>query len=422
MKKDNANAVREAAKKKAIEQMQLLADIQRTFADAKQTQADRRRADAGRRRRQTDAGKKDEITPTQFETALRDYENAYINQTANLGNALQTLATACTRSVIRKCIRTGGSKVIINLANTYSKDIANIKRIQTLIDESSTMRYNADGNIEFIIDDEKSRQAEKLLLQCLDDGCDLMQDAVITILNETQKAQERAGGQFQPLFLETTYQQRILKRKVYIKTEESKGAWVDAETTPIQEVYRAIRRSIENSRAVQVAQNGYTYIEDYATDESGAEETIYRRFAKYADIGGYVTDYNGAETVYTADNWTADEMDALIATLNLTSRQMQVLKYRLQGYGVKAIATAIYGRSTKEDATARKTQDDNRKKEIRKTLKAIQKKCLILGIQPIKEYPKEDESETINAVIPQIQSIIIPSGYKTTAQWQAVNK
>jgi len=83
-------------------------------------------------------------------------------------------------------------------------------------------------------------------------------------------------------------------------------------------------------------------IEDYATDsESGTEERIYNRLPKYADLGGYETDFNGACTFYTVDEQTTQDMGELIERLNLTAKQAKVLQLRLCGYGDRAIATYL---------------------------------------------------------------------------------
>ena len=43
----------------------------------------------------------------------------------------------------------------------------------------------------------------------------------------------------------------------------------------------------------------------------------------------------------TTDSQTAADMSTLVTRLELTDRQATVLKYRIQGYGIKAIATRL---------------------------------------------------------------------------------
>ncbi len=57
-------------------------------------------------------------------------------------------------------------------------------------------------------------------------------------------------------------------------------------------------------------------------------------------------------------------MESLLAKLNLTSRQAQIIKYRLQGYGYKAIGTKLGVRA------------DN----VRNAMKAIQAKAEAIGL------------------------------------------
>ena len=88
--------------------------------------------------------------------------------------------------------------------------------------------------------------------------------------------------------------------------------------------------------------------------------------AKYADLGGYACDFNKACTLYSADAQTVEDTDELISRMNLTKKQAQVLSLRQSGYGYKAIATYL-------GVTQR---------AVAKTVEAIQKKALAIGLQP----------------------------------------
>ena len=128
---------------------------------------------------------------------------------------------------------------------------------------------------------------------------------------------------------------------------DTAAAWETVETTPLRTVYAAVRQYIQaNANVAADPRNGYAYIEDYATadPETGetALETVYRRIGKYADMGGYETDVSGRPTSrYTADRGTWETTAALLEKLNLSMRQRQIIRYRLQGYGLQAIATAL---------------------------------------------------------------------------------
>ena len=162
------------------------------------------------------------------------------------------------------------------------------------------------------------------------------------------------------------YYVRRLSRRVYIRSDES-AAYRDDETTPIQEVYRAVRQAVQNSRAVQTdPRNGYSYIEDMTADGLDA---IYHRLNKYADLGGY--DCNGN---YTTDRQAAADYETLVASLNLTDRQAQILRLRMQGKGYKAIATYL-------GVTQR---------AIAKTVGQIQTKATAAGLTPHGQTTAQD--------------------------------
>ena len=75
---------------------------------------------------------------------------------------------------------------------------------------------------------------------------------------------------------------RKLKKKVWIKVSESVNGWETVETSPIREVYKAVRREVANNRSLNIdPSNGYLYLEDLAKDDKSNEEaTVYRRLNK----------------------------------------------------------------------------------------------------------------------------------------------
>ena len=178
------------------------------------------------------------------------------------------------------------------------------------------------------------------------DGNDLVNAATVAILEQREQFKRLVSvepEQF-PNWLEFPFEKTELSRRVYIKDGATQTRTI--ETTPIQQVFRAVRRAIMSSRAVQSdPRNGYLYIEQMATDpETGDPVELYRRLPKYADLGGYATGINGTtdySSSYTATAETLERYDQTIARLNLTDRQAEILKYRLQGYGYKAIATRL---------------------------------------------------------------------------------
>lgn len=277
-------------------------------------------------------------TPTTFADLVQAYNAAPRNE-----KTLVDLATATTYAVLKKVINTTNNPTLQTVRKELTRDRADLDRLAYANDNATRLVFNDGGDlVSETLDPSLVQAAATLAGLPLGDGLDLVNDAIVAILDETAKQIDRDPDL--AVDFERVYTVRRLNRKVWIKTADSVGAWETVETTPIQEVYKAIRRSIDRSRAMQTdPRNGYTYLADLATDsETGETCEIYRRLPKYADMGGHVCDFNGKETVATtADSETVDQTDRLVAAMGLTDREMTVLKYRLSGYGYKAIATAM---------------------------------------------------------------------------------
>jgi len=230
---------------------------------------------------------------------------------------------------------------------------------------------NADGDaVTETVDKDAAAALAALVGETLSDGIDLVQTAAAALL---EQAAAHADG---PGWLDRPYTVRRLSRRVYVKAEDS-AAYRDDETTPAQEVYRAVRRAVQESRAVQTdPRNGYTYIEDLTAD---GLDVIYFRLHKYADLGGYAHNGQDGDRLpgspagfgqggghYTADRQTVTDYNAIMAKLNLTDRQAEVLRLRMQGKGYKAIATYL-------GVTQR---------AIAKTVEQVQKKAVAIGLTP----------------------------------------
>lgn len=320
-------------------------------------------------------------TNNAFTTLLRTYETATRNRNGNTDtetaytNALTELATACTFSVLKKLCNVGGTvtettksttdtaKTIRQLRQSLAKDLHDLNRLAYASNNATALEYNQDGDLQSVVKDKDLQNA--LTALCADtfgDGIDLMHTAVTTILTETAKATDLTAD-----FMETPYNVRRLKRKVYIKDANSLGGYETTQTTAIQEVYKAIRRDIESNRTMQIASNKYTYLESIATDtESDTETAIYRRLPKYSGLAYETTDYNGKITAITADTETVDTTDRILEKLNLTAKQAKILELRQSGYGYKAIATYL---GVTHNA-------------VINTIKKVQKKAVAIGLTP----------------------------------------
>lgn len=277
-----------------------------------------------------------------FNAVKRAYETALATG-KDSADELTALATAVAYSVLNKCIdpqrkaapqretvsATGYNPALVQLKHGIAADLATLDNLRTAADKATRTAYNADGDLTTETADKDAEKAVAALIgETLSDGIDLVQAAALAILE--QAAEHAAdGGEW----LDTPHTVRRLSRRVYIRTEDS-AAYRDDETTPIQEVYRAVRQTVQNSRAIQTdPRNGYSYVEDLTAD---GLETIYYRLHKYADLGGY--DCNGN---YTTDRQNVADYETLVARLDLTDRQAQILRFRMQGKGYKAIATYL---------------------------------------------------------------------------------
>lgn len=329
-------------------------------------------------RKATIAQTADESKRKTLADIIREYETAYTTNAADLADKLYTLATAAAYSGVNKTIDpqrkaaaerdgvsdSGMNPALVALRRGIAADLADLAALHDCADRESVLVWTEDGETRRETADPAARDVvARLVNECLTDGIDLVQEAVTAILEESAKADTSAAG-----WMEKPYKTRRVARRVLTIMDTERTDWKEAETTPIQEVYRAVRRAIADSRAVQTdPRNGYSYIEELTADpETGALDTLYIRLGKYADLGGYAKDANGAQTFYTADRQTALDYASMLAALNLTARQTTIVKMRMGGKGTKAIAAAL-------GVTPQ---------NIKTQLKRIQDKCTALGYTP----------------------------------------
>lgn len=318
-----------------------------------------------------------------FTDLITAYENAHATG-ADTTTALYNLATAIALSVVRKCIdpqrktateretvsNNGINPALVDIKRGIVADLAYLDKLTTAHNTATTLQYNKAGElVKVVVDKSADKSATALQGVVLSDGLDLVNSAVVAILEQT--AEHATGGAG---WLETPYTARRICKRVLIQADTS-AKWETVETTPIQEIYRAVRREIQNSKAMQTdPRNGYTYIEDTATDpESTATETIYRRLQKWADLGGYTQgghyDTHGNATtggLYTADPQSVADYESVLSALNLTDRQATIVSLRMRGYGYQAIATYM----------------GIRESNVRTILSRLREKCERVGFSP----------------------------------------
>lgn len=288
-----------------------------------------------------------------FSALLQKFaEESKDTTTATYTDTLTELATAVAYSVLKKCIdpqrkntsgqvsNSGYNTTLVSIRNELTSAKATLANTSYCNNNAVRLTYNEDGDmIEEVINKDLKNALTTLASATIGDGYDLVNTAIVSILEEVHKQAERGES----IDLEKPYTVRRLKKKVWIKSVDSVDGWETVETSPIREIYKSVRRYINQTGALSTdAKNGYLYIEDISKDsDSGESEAIYRRLSKYSDLGGYACDFNGACTFYSADEKTADDYESMIAKLNLTKRQAQVLQLRTSGYGCVAIGTYL---------------------------------------------------------------------------------
>ncbi len=308
-----------------------------------------------------------------FTDLLRQYEKEYNNDKTSVAfsNVLDELATAVAYSVIKKCLdpqrkgrkdgevsNSGCNTQLDEVKRSIYRDKNTLANIDYSCKQAFVTVYNEDGDRQTKTKDSDYRYAyNKLSQQTLGDGLDLVHVAMVALLDESEKADRTKEN-----YLENTYGVRRLKKKVWIKSEDSINGWETVETSPIKEVYKAVRREVANNRSLNIdPSNGYLYLEDLATDEESNEETtIYRRLNKFSDLAGNVTDFNGAVKFETVDANSVTDYDTMVEELELTARQTKILELRMGGYGYVAIATYL----------------GVNEKSVRDVLKTVQKKAI----------------------------------------------
>lgn len=279
-----------------------------------------------------------------FNKLKREFEQAYALDN-DYSAEIQNLAIAIARSVLGKVIdpqrkvagekktvsNSGINKALDELKRGVYFDTQNLDNIRYWSNQPYETEYTKDGDIHTVKNPTAEMAFDTLLDYTLTDGIDLVNAAIVALL---ELAEEHATNGAE--WLDSAYTVRRLSKRVYIRETDSR-AYKDVETTPMQEVYRAVRRVIADSRAVQTdSRNPYTYVSIDAYEPEELEQ-IFIRAGKYVDIGG--TDCHG---LYTGDIESYREqarMEEMVTKMNLTARELQYLQLRTKGYGSQAIAT-----------------------------------------------------------------------------------
>lgn len=317
---------------------------------------------------------------SRFDTLKRNFESEYATGNGD-GTALFELATAIARSVLsylkdprkradadpekRKEVVTnsGMNPAMVALSGELYRDCGCYDRpgelsvLRDAVNRAYRVGYTKDNMARTeTADPDALAVVDALIVERLGDGVDLAQTACVALLELAQQYAHTGEG-----WLDAVVTVERLNRKVWVKDGERPTMEV-VETAPAKEVYKEVRRAVDNSRAVQAdPRNGYSYIEDYTrTGDDGDDipglEVIYRRLGKYADLGGY--DMNGN---YTTPAQSAFDYDDIMKRLNLTPRQQTIIDLRLRGYGIWAIGTQLGVSHQAVENTLKRIQDKSAK-------------------------------------------------------------
>lgn len=260
--------------------------------------------------------------------------------------------------------------------------------------------FNKDGDpVTVPADKDAAAAVGDLIGETLTDGIDLVQTAAAALLEQAEQHSGEGPG-----WLDTVYTVQKLKKSVLSPGQTPE--YIDRETTPIQEAYRAVRRAVQTSRAVQTdPKSGYIYIADLGGEDDGdALERVYYRGGRFADLGGYAVSgeadtlpgspagFGKGSGLASGDIETLEHMEKIAAALNMTAREKAILRRRLAGASLDAIAAALHVRS------------DN----VRLTLRRLQNKWLAAGLPAPRDWTEESRAAAVDAPHPVEQ--IDPSG------------
>lgn len=302
-----------------------------------------------------------------FEGLKAAFEEAYSKNDYSF--ELLALSTAVAYAVIKKCkdpqrkaateretvSNSGCNPAIVQIWREIGADVHALETLRDCVDRATAWGYNRDGDKVLVVVDKDAETAVGTLVdERLGEGIDLVQTAAAALLEQAAAYAHTGAG-----WLDAPVTVRRLARRTYTRLDTPVD-WRDHETAPIVEVYAAVRRAVDQSRAVQIdPRNGYSYLEELSQDgETGALETIYRRLHKHADLGG-----RDAHGLQTADTQTAADVETMLDSLELTPRQQAIIWRRLQGMSLAAIAEDL-------GVTYQAVQN---------ALKKVQKKAVSLG-------------------------------------------
>lgn len=353
----------------------------------------------------------DAVNRQTFEEVKRAFETAYACG-RDYSRELFALAAAIAYSILNKladpqrstapardCVSNSGmSPVMLKAKQDIFFDTMLLDNTAAALTAASTYEFNKDAQlVRVVVDKAQEAAAAILMAEPLGDGLDFVNEAAAAILE--QAAIHAAPG---VKWLDMEVSRRRLSKRVYIDPAAA-PEYTEEATTPIQEVYRTVRRYVQTNRAVNAdPRNGYTYADLPTAD---GLDTIYYRSGRYADIGGY--DCNGN---YTADHATMLTRSVILARLNLSTREAFIISKREQGFSVEAIAAAL------------KVDPAN----VSRIIRRIQDKAAAIGVAPsgwTADSRKADPARPVEQIDPRTgERIAVYASVTAAANMTGVDK
>lgn len=286
---------------------------------------------------------------TNFETAKRKYALSVLYGTPEQqGRTLQDLARAVVFSVLKHRIKATADPYIIKTRNDFIGEIHRLSAIDNITDTNLEVSINEEGNyVMEVIDKSLDADLARIMKGYSDTGADLQQEAALALWEAGVQAKKRPSTKhLRSGWIDEPIKTKEPKKEIYTDSEIFKDNFKDfkiVELSPIRRVFRKVGNYLDKNRNKRAVLNGYSYLEykiKNPNEQEGIDYIIYRRFGKYADIGGYTTGTNG-NIFYTADKNTVEDIEEIKAGMKLTPRQRCILDFAEGGSGYRATAKEL---------------------------------------------------------------------------------